>query len=212
VPLYLWLKKQQLLLKAPTQINITMQKQQLRDTYSKKRSELSVQERSKFDDLLLIQFQRLPFKKVQVVLSFWPMEQRAEMDTHLYTRYLSYLIPSAKFCYPVIDPSSNFMDAFEVNNDTEFEENKYGITEPVNGVKIDPLEVDFIIMPLFAFDEKGYRVGYGKGYYDRFIARCKPNVITVGVSYFEAVDKVDDTHHYDVPLKYCITPYKVYEF
>ncbi|MBA4139259.1 MAG: 5-formyltetrahydrofolate cyclo-ligase [Segetibacter sp.] len=189
-----------------------MQKQQLRDIYSKKRSELSVQERSKLDDLLLIQFQRLPFENVQVVLSFWPMEERAEMNTHLYTRYLSHLIPGLRIGYPLIDPSSNYMDAFAVDDDTEFEENKYGITEPVNGEKVDPKEIDLIIMPLFAFDESGYRVGYGKGYYDRFISRCKPEVITVGISYFEAVDKVDDTHHYDVPLNYCITPYKVYEF
>jgi 5-formyltetrahydrofolate cyclo-ligase len=189
-----------------------MQKQQLRDIYSKKRSELSEQERSKLDDLLLIQFQRLPFENLHIVLSFWPMEDRGEMNTHLYTRYLTHLIPGVKICYPVIDTSSNYMDVFGVDHQTEFEENKYGITEPLNGEKIEPTEVDLIIMPLFAFDERGYRVGYGKGYYDKYVARCKPDVITVGVSYFDAVDKVEDTHQYDVPLNYCITPYKVYEF
>src|SRR4028118_2057722 len=99
-----------------------MQKQQLRDIYSKKRSELSEQERSKLDDLLLIQFQRLPFENVHIVLSFWPMEDRGEMDTHLYTRYLTHLIPGVKICYPVIDPASNYMDVFAVDNQTEFEE------------------------------------------------------------------------------------------
>ena len=60
------------------------------------------------------------------------------------------------------------MVAMAVDDETEFEENKYGITEPVNGVKIDPEEIDMMLVPLFAFDKRGYRVGYGKGYYDRF--------------------------------------------
>jgi 5-formyltetrahydrofolate cyclo-ligase len=189
-----------------------MKKQELRDIYSKKRSDLSESERLKYDDMLLIQFQRLPFHGVHVVLNFYPMEDRGEMNTHLYTRYLTHLIPGLQICYPKIDIKSNFMDAYIVTDDTDFEENKYRITEPVNGTKIDPAEIDLIIMPLFAFDERGYRVGYGKGYYDRFITRCRPDVITVGISYFDAVDKVEDTHQYDVPLTYCITPHKVYEF
>jgi 5-formyltetrahydrofolate cyclo-ligase len=189
-----------------------MKKQHLRDIFSKKREEISETERAKLDDLLLIQFQRLPFNNLQVVLSFWPMEERKEMNTHLYTRYLTHLIPGVQICYPLIDTSSNFMNAIAVNDETEFKENKFGITEPVNGAIVDPKKIDLVIMPLFAFDETGYRVGYGKGYYDRFIARCKPNVITVGISYFDAVDKVEDTHQFDVPLTYCITPSRTYEF
>jgi 5-formyltetrahydrofolate cyclo-ligase len=189
-----------------------MKKQHLRDVYSRKRFELSDKERTKLDDLLLIQFQRIPFNDVQVVLSFWPMEDRGEMNTHLFTRYLTHLIPAVKISYPVIDTSSNYMDAILVDEDTDFEENKYGITEPVNGNRIEPKEVDMILVPLFAFDKKGIRVGYGKGYYDMFLTRCRTNVITVGISYFDAVSNVEDTHQFDVPLTYCITPQHLYEF
>jgi 5-formyltetrahydrofolate cyclo-ligase len=82
----------------------------------------------------------------------------------------------------------------------------------VNGVKIDPLEVDFIIMPLFAFDEKGYRVGYGKGYYDRFLKKCNDSCLKIGLSYFDAVDEIEDTDEFDVPLDLCVTPQQVYVF
>jgi 5-formyltetrahydrofolate cyclo-ligase len=189
-----------------------MTKEELREVYSEKRLALSDKERMKLDDLLLIQFQKLSFEAVHTVLSFWPMEEKGEMDTHLFTRYLSVIIPDVQICYPLIDTNSNYMAAVAVDEDTDFEENKYGITEPVNGTEIDPKKIDMMIVPLFAFDERGYRVGYGKGYYDRFITMCKPEIITVGISYFEAVDKVDDTQDFDVPLNYCITPENLYEF
>jgi 5-formyltetrahydrofolate cyclo-ligase len=189
-----------------------MTKEELRKTYAEKRAALTDKERMKLDDLLLIQFQRLSFAGVQTVLSFWPMDDRGEMDTHLYTRYLIAIIPHIQICYPVIDTKSNHMEAFAVEEDTVFEENKYGITEPVNGKQIDPQEIDMVIVPLFAFDERGYRVGYGKGYYDRFLKRCRENVMMAGISYFEPVRRVDDTHEFDVPLNFCITPQNLYEF
>lgn len=188
-----------------------MTKKELRDIYKEKRLVLSAKERSMLDDLLLIQFQRLSFEDVQVVLSFWPMEERAEMNTHLFTRYLSHLIPGLKVSYPVTDPSSNKMKAVLVDDDTVLEENNYGITEPVNGTEISPAEIDLVLVPLFAFDEKGYRVGYGKGYYDRYLKQCD-RAIVVGLSYFDAVDTISDTDEYDVPLNYCVTPGNLYEF
>ena len=189
-----------------------MTKQQLRDIYKQKRLELSASDHSKLDDLLLIQFQRLSFEGIQMVLSFWPMEDRGEMNTHLYTRYLSHLIPGVQICYPLIDTSSNYMQAIKVDDDTDFEENKYGITEPANGHEVDPKEIDMVLIPLFAFDKEGNRVGYGKGYYDRFLKTCRPTVVKVGLSYFDIVDEIEDADQFDVPLTYCITPQKVYEF
>ncbi len=189
-----------------------MTKELIRKVYSERRMALTEKERVKLDDLLLIQFQKLPFKGVQTVMSFYPMEEKGEMDTLLFTRFLSIILPDLSVCYPVIDVKSNFMSAIAVNDETDFAENRYGIFEPINGTTIDPLSIDMMLVPLFAFDKKGYRVGYGKGYYDRFLTRCKKDVITVGVSYFEAIDRVDDTQHFDVPLSYCITPQTVYEF
>jgi 5-formyltetrahydrofolate cyclo-ligase len=104
------------------------------------------------------------------------------------------------------------MSAIMVDDETAFEENKYGITEPVDGEVIDPQEIDMVLVPLFAFDKNGNRVGYGKGYYDRFLKNCREDVILVGISYFEPVEKIYDTHDYDVPLNFCITPQNLYEF
>jgi 5-formyltetrahydrofolate cyclo-ligase len=190
-----------------------MIKKELRKIYKQKRLALSATDRLKLDDLLLIQLQRLTFgNNVHVVMSFWPLENHGEMNTHLYTRYLEHAIPDVKVAFPVIDFSKNEMQAVLINADTEFVENKYGIAEPMEGEEVVPDEIDLVFVPLLAFDKNGYRVGYGKGYYDRFLQHCRENVITVGFSYFEAVDKIDDTHQFDVPLDYCITPHKIYAF
>lgn len=190
-----------------------MVKKELRKLYKQKRLALSATDRLKLDDLMLIQLQRLSFNNnVKVVMSFWPLENHGEMNTHLYTRYLELAIPDLKVAFPVIDFSTNQIHAVSVNDDTEFVENKYGISEPEEGGEVPPHEIDLVFVPLLAFDKNGYRVGYGKGYYDRFLQHCREDVITVGFSYFEAVDKIDDTHQFDIPLNYCITPHKIYEF
>ena len=72
-------------------------------------------------------------------------------------------------------------------------------------------KLDVIFVPLLAYDEKGNRIGYGKGFYDRFLANCKPDTLFVGLSFFppEKNISVEET---DVPLHYCITPEKILSF
>jgi 5-formyltetrahydrofolate cyclo-ligase len=99
-----------------------------------------------------------------------------------------------------------------VNEETSYEENEYGIAEPVGGEEIHPEDLDAVFVPLLCFDEKGYRVGYGKGFYDRFLSSCREDVIRIGFSYFDPVPSIDDINDFDVPLNLCITPNKLYEF
>ena len=189
-----------------------MTKKELRGIYHKKRLELTETEKLKYNDLLLIRFQQLSFENLQLIMSYSPMYEKGEMDTHLFTRYLSHLIPDLQVCYPVMEFNSNMLTPVLIDDETVFTENAYGIAEPVNGLKIPPEQIDMVLVPLLAFDKKGYRVGYGKGFYDRFLKQCRSDITSVGFSYFEAVDRIDDTNQFDVPLNYCITPQKVYEF
>lgn len=189
-----------------------MLKNEIRKLYKQKRLELSATERLKYDDLLLIQLQRLPLNDVHAFLSYWPLESQNEVNTHLLTYYLEKAIPDVRVAYPVIDGDQEIMEAVLVEEETDFVENKYGIAEPETGDRIAPAELDLILVPLLAFDTRGYRVGYGKGYYDKYLMQCRTDVITVGFSYLPPIDKIDDAHQFDVPLKYCITPDRIYEF
>lgn len=89
---------------------------------------------------------------------------------------------------------------------------KYGIPEPVDGIEIPPQKIEVVFIPLLAFDEQGNRIGYGKGFYDRFLSSCTGETKKVGLSFFEAEPVIPEVSDNDVPLDYCVTPTKIYKF
>lgn len=189
-----------------------MRKQELRKIYQEKRDTLTASEQAKLDDLLLIQFQtaKLPF--ISNLLSYWPIEENKEPNTHLFTDYLEFKNPGLLVAYPKTDFIINEMEAVCINEETEFVKNEYNIYEPESGNRIETIGIDMILVPLLAFDKKGYRVGYGKGFYDKYLAGCRKDCIKVGFSYFEPADEIADKGDFDVPLSLCITPQNVYVF
>lgn len=95
---------------------------------------------------------------------------------------------------------------------TRLSVNRWGIPEPTEGQAVLPEAIDVVFVPLLAFDEKGYRVGYGGGYYDRFLSQCRKDVVSVGLSFFGPVHEISDLHPGDVPLNYVVCPERVYAF
>ena len=69
-----------------------------------------------------------------------------------------------------------------------------------------------VFVPLLTFDRDGYRIGYGKGFYDKYLAGCREDCIKAGFSYFEPIDSIEDLHEFDISLDLCITPQNVYVF
>jgi 5-formyltetrahydrofolate cyclo-ligase len=189
-----------------------MDKKALRKQFLAERKQLSELQRIKLDDLLLLQFQQLNFQGIQTVLSYWPLAEKAEPNSFLCSRYLRFILPVLTIAYPVIDAAETQMQAIEVEEETVFKHNAWGIPEPQNGKSLSPETIDLVLVPLLIFDRLGYRVGYGKGYYDRLLANCRKDIVKIGFSYFEPVDKITDTDQFDVPLTYCITPQHIYEF
>jgi 5-formyltetrahydrofolate cyclo-ligase len=99
-----------------------------------------------------------------------------------------------------------------LTDNTKFKKNEYNIPEPIDGIEVPVSKIDVVFVPLLAFDVKGNRVGYGKGFYDKFLSKCNPETIKIGLSFFEAEDKIVDITSNDKTLNYCITPEKVYTF
>mgnify|MGYP003499546041 FL=1 len=141
---------------------------------------------------------------------FLPITEHKEVDTEF---LLQVLHGKDK---EVLVSRSNFetqkMIHFLMTDSTKFKKNEYNIPEPVDGIEVPSAKIDVVFVPLLAFDKKGNRVGYGKGFYDNFLAECKPEVLKIGLSFFEAEEEISDVFESDVKLDFCITPDKVYAF
>ncbi len=118
---------------------------------------------------------------------------------------------NVKIMVPRINVAAGELESIEITERTQFATTKWGIREPLGRRLADEREIDLVLVPLLCFDKTGNRVGYGKGYYDRFLAKCRSNCIKVGLSYFGPIDKIEGTHHGDVSLDYCVTPGRVFE-
>lgn len=189
-----------------------MTKKELRKIYRDKRLNISSKEKLKLDDLLLIRFQQLYFENVQILLTYWPKATVNEPNTLLFSSYLRHMIPSLLIAYPVCDVFTGTMQAVLINEETIYRDNAFGIKEPSEGEISAPQNIDVVFVPLIIYDTAGYRVGYGRGFYDRYLVQCRADIIKVGFSYFDPVERIEDRDVFDVPLNFCVTPEKVYEF
>ena len=148
---------------------------------------------------------------IHVVHTFLPMIERKEVDTWLIIDRIKREFPHLKFAIPKINRQLNELEHFFFDGPSQLEENRWGIPEPKRGTAIAPKDIDLVLVPLLAFDAKGNRVGYGKGYYDKFLAQCRPDCKKIGLSLFEQVDFIE-ANDFDVKLDYCITPKKFHAF
>jgi 5-formyltetrahydrofolate cyclo-ligase len=191
-----------------------MIKSNLRHIYKERRQQLTNSQLTILDDLLLIQFQKLPIDIPVFIMTYEPIAKWNEFDPQTITDYCYFKNPEQQLFYPIITDveAISTMVPVLVNDATTFELSAFGFSQPVDGMEVSPEDIDLVIVPLLAFDEKGYRVGYGKGYYDKFLKNCRSDVIKVGFSYFEPVDTIEDINGYDVPLDFCITHEKIYIF
>jgi 5-formyltetrahydrofolate cyclo-ligase len=188
-----------------------MVKKEIRSIYIEKRNQLSTAEMNEMAEKMIDNFRTIALQGAQVILSYYPIAERREFDITACEQLLALENELLQIALPKLQDNTT-MQAIAINNDTKLAENRFNIMEPVSNEVISPQLIDVVFIPLLAFDTKGYRVGYGKGYYDRYLAQCAQDVVKIGFSWFEALDAIDDINDYDVPLNYCITPTRVYEF
>lgn len=190
-----------------------MLKQNLRKEFLQKRKALSETEveglSKKIHDWF---FRNIPVHAYATIHTFLPIKRNNEVDTWLIISTLQ-----KDFSTDIVIPKSHAdgtMTNYLLTKETVFEENKWKIPEPshISYLISHISKIDLVLIPLLCFDKKGYRVGYGKGYYDRFLADCRPDVLKIGLSFFEPVEFIEDIDAYDIRLDYCITPNKIWQF
>lgn len=145
--------------------------------------------------------------------TFLPIARQNEVDTWPIVHRLWRERLPVRVGVSVADLSTNRLRHYLLTPTTPLTENAWGIPEPPpTAHPLLPTDFDAVLVPLLAFDRQGHRVGYGKGYYDRFLAECRPDCPKIGLSLVEPIDRIDDVEPTDVRLDMCFTPTQTWFF
>ncbi len=184
-------------------------KKTLRLKYKKLREELSDEAIAEMSLQIANRALELPIWNKTYYHIFLPISEKKEVDTE----YLMHILQGKD--KSIVVSKANFqtgeMRHFLMQEHTVFKTSPYGITEPVAGLAISPEIIEVVFVPLLAYDKRGHRVGYGKGFYDRFLKKCNAGTVFVGLSFFEPEPEIffETT---DVALNFCVTPKKIIDF
>lgn len=185
-----------------------MNKKAIRAHYKNRRQALTSIQREKASLEIANRLLDLPVWSKSYFHLFLSSEKHREIDTEPILTVLN--AKDKHVVVPKMEKERSLVH-YLLTDATPIKENALGIPEPQEGIAIDPLKIDVIFVPLLAFDVYGNRVGYGKGYYDRFLKRCRPESIKIGLSFFDPEKQLPTTAT-DVPLTYCISPENTYRF
>jgi len=186
-----------------------MLKQELRLRYQEKRKKTSSEDVTEASLKISNKLLELPIWEFEYYHIFLHSEAKKEVDTSFIITLLQ-----GKDKEIVVPKMDNYggLQHFLLTDSTILKPNKWTIPEPVDGLEVPLNKIDVVFVPLLTFDTSGYRVGYGKGYYDSFLEHCKSGTLKIGVSIFEPVEQISNREPHDVRMDYCVTPSAIYSF
>ena len=173
-----------------TILNSIDSKSQLRKYYLAERKKLSLQERQKKQDHFLKQLASIDFPKIEGILSYFPMSEKAEIDPSFAIKFFQDKNPA-------------------LWREEKFEFNNYVL--PLYSCNSKAEQIDLIITPLLIADQKGFRLGYGKGYYDQLFLKLPQKTIRLGFCFFEPILQLQKDP-WDLPLDILITDTQILFF
>ncbi|HSD13845.1 MAG TPA: 5-formyltetrahydrofolate cyclo-ligase [Flavobacterium sp.] len=187
-----------------------MLKKELRQKYKTLRKELTFEEIQDMSLSIANSCLSLPVWNKTYFHLFLPIEDQKEINTEFLLQILSgrdkeIIISSTDF-------ETRKMTHFLLTENTRIKNNSYGIPEPVEGIEVPSEKIEVVFVPLLAYDKQGHRVGYGKGFYDRFLSECKTNTLKIGLSFFDPEETIADTFENDIKLDFCVTPFGIFKF
>ena len=188
---------------------IMADKKTLRLKYKKLREELSEESVETMSLQIANRALKLPIWDKTYYHIFLPILAKKEVNTE----YLLHILQGKDKSIVVskADFNTGEMKNFLLQENTVLKTSEYGIPEPVSGIEISPEMIEVVFVPLLVYDKRGHRIGYGKGFYDRFLKRCNPNAVFVGLSFFDPEPEIffEDL---DVPLNFCVVPKEIFDF
>ena len=184
-------------------------KNQLRNLYQNKRENFSINEIEDLSILISNKCLEIPIWHLENFHIFLSILIKKEIDT---SPLLSVIMGKDKQAIIPRIMESKRLEHVLLTDQIILKNNPLGIPEPQNGIIISPKIIDVVFIPLYIFDSKGNRIGYGGGYYDRFLKECKKDTIKIGLSLFDPVKNIKDLSDFDVKLDYAVTPETIFSF
>ena len=157
-------------------------------------------------------FKSVDLQGISLLHCFIPIEKFGEIDTLQIFRRVWEKYPTIRAAAPRVNFESGEIESVSFTAESRLTKNKWGINEPDAmdapdvDEKISDADIDLVLVPLLCFDETGHRVGYGRGFYDRFLARCRNDCKKVGLSFFGPIKTIEDVVQNDIALDLFITP------
>ena len=189
-----------------------MNKVELRNLYLSKQRVLTADERESASRRIADQFfSAFDLAGVRCLHSFVPIEKFNEINTRIIVAKIWRDLPHIQTVVPRVDFETNTMRNVIFTHATELVRNVWDIEEPAHDEFVETEKIDMVLVPGLCFDSGGHRVGYGKGFYDRFLRTCRNDCRKIGLSYFDPVDEIDDLHAGDVGLDFVVAPDGVYK-
>jgi 5-formyltetrahydrofolate cyclo-ligase len=186
-------------------------KSSLRKIYLTKQKNLFPAERVlKSNEISNQLFQNFDLTSIKFLHCFLPIEKFNEIDTSLIFQKIWRDFSNIKTVAPRVNFQTNKIESAKFVLETELVKNIWEIEEPSEGELIEAEKIDIVLVPLLCFDKRGFRVGYGKGFYDKFLKCCRADCLKIGLSYFAPVEKISDAQEFDVKLDFCVTPERTF--
>lgn len=185
-----------------------MDKNSLRVAYKKQREALTPEQVANKSLQIANQLLSLPLWETTYFHLFLSNHKLKEVDTEY---VLTLLQGKDKAIIVPRMESNNDLSHILLTDATPIKPNSFGIPEPIEGIALSPSTIEVVFVPLLAYDVNGNRIGYGKGYYDRFLAQCDQKCRFIGLSFFPPEERIP-AEKTDIKLHYCITPENVYSF
>ena len=177
-------------------------KSELRQKYRSLRQSMPPEIKKQRDEAIADQVRRLwQYNSNEILLIY--VSTAIEVDTFRIIRRA--LEDGKRVAVPRCVPDSRQMDFYYIHSTDELAPGMFGVLEPPANPERLYSERDggLCIVPAFSYDWQGYRLGYGKGYYDRFLSRFEGNI--VGICYSDCVQRTLPHGRYDRPVELLVT-------
>lgn len=185
-----------------------LQKDQLRKLYKEKRSILTDEQVQHLSKKIAQKVESMDIFQKQYFHIFLSMQGQKEVDTqyiiHTLVKKGKSIITSRTLF------KENTLKHFIITPQTTIVLSKWGIPEPTDAQEVAPTLAQVVFVPLLACDIWGTRVGYGKGFYDRFLEKCPTNTLKIGLSFFPPETNRIDANELDIPIDILVSPENVW--